>query len=122
MPRKPSCLCGACRKCKKRAYMKGWYRGLSGDKKLAHLASHSKEQRRLRESASRRANQDYLVKHRARNAVYRAIKRGELVRQDCERRGDDCFGVIQAHHADYSKPLDVQWLCAGHHAEEPATV
>lgn len=29
------------------------------------------------------------------------------------RRG---FHKVQAHHDDYSKPLEVRWLCVPHHA------
>ncbi len=50
----------------------------------------------------------------ARRKVQRAIQTGELVRGTCEV-GEDCFGAIEAHHDDYSKPLDVRWLCKSHH-------
>ena len=42
-----------------------------------------------------------------------AIKRGKLIRQPCEMCG--ATENIVAHHDDYSKPLDVHWLCATHH-------
>jgi hypothetical protein len=35
------------------------------------------------------------------------------VRQPCER----CGGPSEAHHADYSQPLVVSWLCKAHHRE-----
>jgi ribosomal protein S27AE len=44
----------------------------------------------------------------ARNAVARAILAGKLVRQPCSRCG---ALSVDAHHEDYSKPLDVVWLC-----------
>lgn len=46
-------------------------------------------------------------------AVAAALKSGRLVRGSCEicRTG---VGV-DAHHDDYSKPLDVRWLCRRHH-------
>lgn len=48
-------------------------------------------------------------------AVSQAIKSGQLQRQPCEV----CGSVVQveAHHADYDKPLDVEWLCQTHHKE-----
>ena len=46
----------------------------------------------------------------AKAAVARAIKAGELVRPaKCESCGEGC--KPEAHHEDYSKPLDVIWLC-----------
>lgn len=44
--------------------------------------------------------------------VGKAIRRGELVRQPCEACGST---EVDAHHDDYSKPLDVRWLCRTHH-------
>jgi hypothetical protein len=59
--------------------------------------------------------------------VARAIKRGDLTRQSCEVCGaapqwhgygnspSHGFQRVIAHHDDYSKPLDVRWLCRTHH-------
>ena len=55
-------------------------------------------------------------KIRAQHAVENALKRGRLTRQACAVEG--CGATAQAHHADYSKPLEVQWLCALHHARQ----
>jgi len=49
---------------------------------------------------------------RAHAAVLRAIKTGRLIRQPCEKCGKE---KAVAHHEDYSKPLDVVWLCGSHH-------
>lgn len=53
-------------------------------------------------------------KYKAQNAVSNAIRDGRLERQPCRR----CGAKAHAHHADYSKPLEVDWLCARHHAME----
>jgi transcriptional regulator with XRE-family HTH domain len=53
-------------------------------------------------------------KNRARYLVNRAIKNRRLTRQPCEVCGE--VGA-EAHHEDYSKPLDVVWLCRPHHGE-----
>ena len=53
-------------------------------------------------------------KVRAHIAVRAAVKRGKLCKQPCEVCG--CLEV-QAHHEDYSKPLDVRWLCKSHHID-----
>ena len=51
-------------------------------------------------------------KVKAKTAVRDAIKRGELTRLPCEVCGNP---VSEAHHDDYSKPIDVRWLCVKHH-------
>lgn len=66
-----------------------------------------------------RAKAAYIAKtpqtRRAHSAVSNAIRDGRLVKQPCEVCGT--LVNIHAHHDDYSKPLDVRWLCAKHHAE-----
>jgi len=54
------------------------------------------------------------IKKAASTAVNNAIRDGRLIRQHCEVCGD---ANAQAHHDDYSKPLEVRWLCQKHHAE-----
>jgi hypothetical protein len=50
----------------------------------------------------------------ARRKLQYAVRRGRLVRPDnCARCGG--HGPIEAHHADYSRPLDVEWLCRACH-------
>lgn len=48
---------------------------------------------------------------RAHTAVQMAINSGALVRpSQCQACGRDGL-KIHGHHRDYSKPLDVEWLC-----------
>jgi hypothetical protein len=50
---------------------------------------------------------------KARASVARAIRGKRLVRaKRCEHCGRRCKrSQIEAHHSDYAKPLEVQWLC-----------
>lgn len=54
------------------------------------------------------------TKRVAHDAISNAIRDGRIVRQPCEVCSEP---KAQAHHDDYSKPLDVRWLCTKHHAE-----
>jgi len=54
----------------------------------------------------------YPEKYAARNAVRSALRSGLLVRMPCEICGCE---KSEAHHDDYSRPLDVRWLCRVHH-------
>lgn len=62
-------------------------------------------------------NRTWQEKHRekylAHKAVANAVKRGKLEPQPCEI----CGAKAHAHHDDYSKRLEVRWLCHVHHRE-----
>lgn len=45
--------------------------------------------------------------------VYQALKKGTLSKQPCFICGEKA----EAHHCDYSRPLDVVWLCSPHHRQ-----
>lgn len=54
-------------------------------------------------------------KNNIRRKTRRAIESGLLIRQPCR----DCGAAkVQAHHTDYSKPFEVQWLCPPCHYAE----
>jgi len=58
------------------------------------------------------------IKIAARQSVYRALQSGRLIKPDkcaeCREKvqeGSDGRKLIYAVHEDYSKPLEVVWLC-----------
>jgi hypothetical protein len=60
-------------------------------------------------------------KQKARDAVKSALRAGRSVKGPCAM--SECKDTrVQAHHADYSKPLDVVWLCRPHHDELHANI
>lgn len=82
---------------------------------MAALASSSLAEKTLINKRWRGLNR---AKYLAHKAVENAVRRGKLTRGACSRCGSP---NAQAHHADYSKPLEVDWLCSAchmrHHAE-----
>lgn len=54
----------------------------------------------------------YPNKARARNKVAYEVSKGNLTSKPCEECGD---APTHAHHPDYSRPLDIQWLCPACH-------
>ena len=54
-------------------------------------------------------------KKNAEQQVRRAVAKGLIIKEDCR----DCGSMkVHGHHPDYSKPLEVIWLCALHHKAE----
>ena len=58
---------------------------------------------------------ELLLHKRANTAVQIALRSQKLQKHPCETCGST--NRIHAHHDDYSKPLNVRWLCPKHHAE-----
>lgn len=52
-------------------------------------------------------------KIRARSQVMIALEAGRMEKRPCSVCGNI---PAEAHHADYSRPLEVMWLCKPHHA------
>ena len=53
-------------------------------------------------------------KRSAHNAVFVRLKNGTLKKKNCEVCGEK---KVDAHHEDYSKLLDIVWLCKKHHVK-----
>jgi hypothetical protein len=57
------------------------------------------------------------TKRTAHNILWRAIRKGEIMKPDaCSKCGREVR--IEGHHPDYSKPLEVIWLCHRCHIKE----
>jgi len=124
--RPPTCECGECRKCKHRLYMRKWYRRMSPEQRREWMARKDKDLERQRDRERyQRHKKKRLAKIAARDPKKRRAmwmvnnrkRSGTIVPPDaCERCGS--AGPLQAHHPDYSKPLDVVWLCTTCHGRE----
>ncbi len=68
-------------------------------------------------AAHKRAIQNWQEKNKVRRAAHvilgNAIRNKTVIPQPCW----ECGKKAEAHHPDYSRPLDVVWLCKKHHLE-----
>jgi hypothetical protein len=56
----------------------------------------------------------YPEKFRARQLAQYAVKIGTIKKSPCEVGKEE---KAQMHHPDYTKPLEIKWLCIKHHRE-----
>ena len=71
-----------------------------------------------RAAATAKWRANHPEKKAAHQAVQTAIRNGSLQKMPCEVCNST--NRIHAHHDDYLKPLDVNWLCHTHHMERHA--
>ena len=69
--------------------------------------------------ALKKSNEKYPLKYKAKNAVSNAVRDGKLIKPTtCESCGNITPSKrLEGHHCDYSKPLEVMWLCVSCHKE-----
>ena len=115
----------------KAAYMRE-YRAANPDKMKAIEAARPydpvRERAKYERKMKRLRGEDYVVglpqnklsaeelaiRRKARTTYKTALKRGKLQRLPCQVCGE---AESDGHHPDYSRPLDVVWLCKPHHDE-----
>lgn len=95
----------------------------------AQAAIHKRSRRKQLErdpafavKAVERHRQRHPDKDRARRAVQRAVREGKLSKPECCERckGQAAPRDLHGHHDDYSKPLEIKWLCRTCHKLEHA--
>ncbi len=95
------------------------HRGWCGPCKAAYAREWRKTNvnqraREIRKAHERKLDPEKHAKSKARSLARKAIKMGRLVRRPCEVCD---VTPAEAHHDDYTKPLDVRWLCPHHHRQ-----
>lgn len=112
-------LCGKCKECTK------------ADAKANYIANYDHYQAYERKREQQPERKAKLIKYlrtmravhpehaKARARVTYHLRTGQLVKKPCEVCG---AAKVEAHHDDYTKPLEVRWLCHYHHREVHGTL
>ena len=131
--RKEIKVCPRCHVEKKRAEFYETKGGISSYCRSCYAERHKKEglqsvleaAKKYRESAKGRAyHKDFMAKagskYRDKAVAEGKVNARYMARYYLEKKPCESCGSMssQAHHHDYSKPLEVVWLCPAHHADE----
>ncbi len=103
-----------CKECHKAA-VRDNYQASDGRPEYERAREKRPERKAQKLDAMRKHRANNPLKYKARTAVSNALRDKRLFRQPCEVCGNE---RVQAHHDDYSKPLEVKWLCFEHHRED----
>jgi len=101
-----------CKECA-RAYCRRWYYDKS-DNDPEWMKQQCLKRKKLREKNLIKKRKHKHIRTNVHKKVRRAIRSGRLQKPStCSQCGGD--GFIEGHHADYDKPLEVEWLCTKCH-------
>ncbi len=110
--RTPDGLKYQCKKC----HLESSIRTRDEDKKRESNKRHMRNARKINPDKFRERERRLSInrakdkKYLARKELNNAVKRGDIIKprfcKNCNKKRK-----ITAHHDDYSKPLEVQWLC-----------
>lgn len=107
-------LLGKCKPCTKKDATE------NRNKKIDYYRQYDRERAKLPErialavSVTKAWRAQDASRSAAHSAVARAIRQGVLHKENCARCGAE---NSMAHHEDYSKKLEVVWLCAACHKQ-----
>lgn len=103
-----------CLECCRHGYKK-YYSNNDNKKKVLEkqsLYNSLPERRNTKNKRLRELRKLHPVKYKARYTLNHSVASGKIVKKPCEVCGAN---MAEAHHDDYSKPLEVRWLCPRHH-------
>jgi hypothetical protein len=107
-----------CKECAKKDVSK--HRGENLEKIRQYDRDRAKLPHRLelRKAINKRWSEHHPDRRRAQQKLRQAVKYGLVKKHPCWVCGEKA----EAHHPDYSSPLDVVWLCVIHHRQTHALV
>lgn len=108
---------GKCKECAKKDVIQN-YRDKIEKKRAYEKERFQRPERKKQVSEyQKRRRLKYPEKHKAHYLTSNAVRDNKLIRPDCcSKCGKEC--KPQAHHADYTKPFEITWLCFICHRKE----
>lgn len=110
------CRCDACREARRKQGAEYRASHVEAERKRARLWAQTDRALNPHRyiAAAQRDARVHPERAVARHRVWSEIRSGRMARGRCEVCGAE---YTHAHHDDYSRPLEVRWLCPVHHKE-----
>jgi hypothetical protein len=78
----------------------------------------SEKGKAVRALTNKNYNKRYPERRLAKYYLNRAVNKGQVMKPNACSECGATERIIDGHHDDYSKPLDVEWLCRGCHTKK----
>jgi len=105
---------GKCKECNKKDVQENYRKNKEYYKGYEKIRNKQEKRKNDKFTYMRKYREKYPEKYKARNAVSNALRDNRLKKTKCAICGS---GRVEAHHSDYSAPIDVIYLCIKHHKE-----
>jgi hypothetical protein len=112
---RPDGLAHWCKDCLNQ-HNRGWKKRNPGVMKAYYATTDYKEYIR-KYMEKYRKSPDHVRKIAARRILFKAVENGVVEKPTLCEKLVGCTGRLEAHHEDYSRPLEVHWLCRSHHEQ-----
>lgn len=110
---------GKCKDCAKKDVRDNYSAKREQYSQYEHARNKTRARRAPRIGYQRKRRKKDPLKTQARAIFAMALKAGKIQKKPCEVCGNP---KVEGHHADYSRPLDVKWLCFRCHCAEHGKV
>jgi hypothetical protein len=107
-----------CKECNKKDVTKHREKNIEKLREYDRKRSNLPHRVQLRKDIGKRWKKNHPDRKKAQQILRKAVMNGFIKKQLCWVCGEKA----EAHHPDYSSPLDVVWLCSSHHKQAHALV
>lgn len=112
--RMSDCTLNKCKECTKLDVAKHRLANIEKIREYDRLRGRQEHRLKMRQMLVNKRAEAYPHRNKANSVTSNAIRDGRLVPLPCWVCGEE---RVEAHHADYDRPLQVVWLCVRHHRQ-----
>jgi len=101
-----------CKECTKKDVKKNYFKNREAYIEYDRQREQTLHRKKLKIKYQKQTRKNNPQKYKCTTMVNHAIKKGKIKKGLCEVCNNE---KVEAHHEDYDKPFDINWLCKKHH-------